>query len=208
MNIKRRFPRSKAVISLFLALLFLILIKLFFIQVLRSNYLTKLAEKQHNLFIELEPIRGIIFDRNLRPLSLNIPVESLFAVPREIEDKHAAIDKLSKILDLSKSYLEDRLNRNKAFIWIARKLSEDQVREIKSLKLQGLSFIKENKRFYPNGYLASHIIGFAGMDNYGLEALELHYNNYLKEHLCVHCFKEINCVHKIHSENPCYFYCF
>ena len=180
MNIKKRFPRSKAVTALLISSLFLILIKLFLIQVFQSDYLSKKANEQHNLFLELEPARGIIFDRNLRSLSSNLPVESLYAVPDEIENKDKIIKQLSNLLGLSKSYLKDRLNRKKSFIWLARKLSESKASKIKDLKIKGLNFIKENKRFYPNGYMASHIIGFTGIDNHGLEGIELYYNDYLE----------------------------
>ena len=180
MNIKRHFPRTKAVVGILFLSFFLILIKLFSIQVLKSDILSKEAHKQHDLFLELEPTRGVVRDRNLMALSLNLPVESLFAVPDEIADKKKLTKQLSSLLGLSKSYLEDRLNRKKSFIWLARRLSEQKVLKIRQLKNKGLSFIKENKRFYPNNHLASHIVGFTGVDNYGLEGLELYYNNYLE----------------------------
>jgi cell division protein FtsI (penicillin-binding protein 3) len=76
--------------------------------------------------------------------------------------------------------LKDRLYRKKSFIWLARKISPEQSAAIKKLNLKGINFIKESKRCYPNSYLASQIIGFAGLDNVGLEGLELYYNSYLK----------------------------
>ncbi|MCM8757884.1 MAG: penicillin-binding protein 2 [Candidatus Omnitrophica bacterium] len=116
----------------------------------------------------------------MHPLAVNLPAESLYAVPVEIKDKETVIKKLSLILKLDHSYLRERLFRNKAFVWIARKLVPSQVEQIKALKIDGLGFIKESKRAYPNGYLASHLLGFAGLDNVGLEGIELFYDNYLK----------------------------
>jgi len=179
-NIKKRFPRSKVVITFLIISFFFILIKLLLIQVFQSDYLSKKADRQHDLFLELESKRGRIFDRNLRPLSLNLPVESLYAIPDEIENKEEAVRRLSDLLGLSRFYLEDRLNRKKSFVWLARKLSEKKVSKIKDLDIKGLNFIKENKRFYPNAHLASHIIGFSGIDNNGLEGMELYYNDYLE----------------------------
>jgi cell division protein FtsI (penicillin-binding protein 3) len=109
-----------------------------------------------------------------------LAADSLYASPRDIKDKEAVIKKLSTVLNSSYGYLRDRLNRNKSFIWVARKITPEQSQAIKNLKIKGLGFIKESKRIYPNSYLASHVIGFAGMDNKGLEATELNYDQFLK----------------------------
>ena len=156
--------------------------RLLFIQFFRSSYLTGIAKKQHNLFVELEPRRGTIFDCNLKPLAVNITLDSLYASPAEIRDKEkeSIIRQLSPILNISQDYLRDRLYRKKSFIWIARKITSEQSQAIKKLNIKGLGFLKESKRTYPNSYLASHVIGFAGLDNTGLEGLEARYDKYLK----------------------------
>lgn len=141
--------------------------------------MSQLARKQQNLFIHLEPYRGTIFDRNLNPLAINLPSESLYAVPREINNKEEAIRKLLPILKTEEGYLKNKLSSNKLFIWLARKLSYDAVEKIKGLNLNGLYFIQESRRVYPNFHLASHLIGFAGLDNKGLEGIELYYDQYL-----------------------------
>ncbi|MEW6171262.1 MAG: penicillin-binding protein 2, partial [Candidatus Omnitrophota bacterium] len=137
---------------------------------------------QHNLFVDLEPRRGTIFDCNLRPQAINLPLNSLYATPNQINkiDKTKIIEKLSPILGLDKSFLRERLNRKKSFVWIARKLSSETTKKIENLKLDGIGFLKESKRCYPNKELASHVIGYAGLDNIGLEGLELAYDDYLK----------------------------
>jgi cell division protein FtsI/penicillin-binding protein 2 len=172
--------RFYAVFFIFLLFLLLLIARLFFIQFFRSAYLKSIAEKQYNFYVELEPRRGTIFDRKLRPQAININVDSLYAMPDEIKDKEKLIRKLSGILKLGYSFLRNRLYRDKSFIWIARKLSTAEVSAIKSLNLGGLGFIKESKRCYPNASLASHIIGFSGLDNTGLEGVEFSYDNYLK----------------------------
>lgn len=154
--------------------------RLFFIQFFRSDFLAAIAEKQHNLYVELEPLRGTIYDSNLRPLAVNISADSLYAVPTEIKNKERVIKALSSILNLDYDYLKDRLYRKKSFVWLARKISPAQKEAIKKLKIKGLDFLKESKRCYPNGYLASHVLGFAGLDNVGLEGLELYRDGDLK----------------------------
>ncbi|MFA5200429.1 MAG: hypothetical protein WC442_05965, partial [Candidatus Omnitrophota bacterium] len=164
----------------FFVFLLLCVGRLIFIQFFRSSYLTSIAKKQHNQLVELEPRRGTIYDCNLKPQAFNMSMDSLYAVPNEIKNKEQVITQLNSILGLKRSYLEDRLNRKKSFIWIARKIDPDKAAAIKKLKVKGLGFLKETKRIYPNSYLASHIIGFSGMDNTGLEGVERDYNRFLK----------------------------
>jgi len=171
--------------SVFLVIiLFLIFFtsKLIWIQFFRSSYLANRAEKQHKHGIKIEPKRGTIYDRKMRPLAVNVSVHSLFANPRHMtdEDKLRAIEKLSALLGLDKEFLKSRLGRKKYFVWLARKLDSQTAEEVRKLEIRGLSFRKESKRHYPNQYLAAHVIGYAGMDNKGLEGLELLYDRYLK----------------------------
>ncbi|MDP3732617.1 MAG: penicillin-binding transpeptidase domain-containing protein [Candidatus Omnitrophota bacterium] len=176
-------PRRVNAVFLFLfVFLILCIARLFFIQFFRSNYFAGIAQKQHSLFVELEPRRGTIYDFNLRPQAVNVSVDSLYASPNTIrdKDKETIIRQLRPILNVDYAYLKDRLYRKKSFIWLARKLSPSQSEAIKRLNIGGLDFIKEGKRSYPNSYLASHIIGFCGLDNIGLEGIELCYDKYLK----------------------------
>lgn len=96
------------------------------------------------------------------------------------KDKDAALRHLPQVLDINVSDLRQKLERKKSFVWLARKVTPGQSESVRSLKLKGIGFIKESKRSYPNGYLLSHVIGFAGMDNNGLDGLELLYDKYLK----------------------------
>lgn len=174
--------KSEAVFLFFVLFLIFCIGRLLFIQFFRSAYLADIAKKQHNLLVEIEPLRGIIYDSNLKPQTLNIPADSLYASPNIIKDnvKEQIIRQLSGILKVSQEYLRERLTRKKSFIWLARKISAQQSEEIKKLNIRGLGFIKESRRSYPNTYLASQIIGFAGLDNLGLEGIELSLDKYLR----------------------------
>lgn len=174
--------RIDAVFLFFLLILAYCIARLLFIQLFRSNYLAGMADRQHNLFVELEPRRGIIYDTNLKAQALNISVASVYACPNEMsaKDKEDALRELPSVLKVDRAYLADRLQRKKSFIWLARKISPEQEQAVRTLKLKGIGFIKESKRCYPNGYLASHVLGFAGLDNTGLEGIELSCDRYLK----------------------------
>jgi cell division protein FtsI (penicillin-binding protein 3) len=174
--------RCAAVFLSFVFFLLFCAFRLLFIQFFRASYLAGIAKTQHNLFVELEPHRGTIYDCRLKIQATNLPADSLYGSPNEIrdKDKDLIIRHLAEILNLSKPYLRDRLYRKKSFIWLARKITAGQAEAIRALNIKGLGFIKESRRSYPNGYLASHLIGFAGLDNSGLEGLETFYNDYLK----------------------------
>lgn len=174
--------RFSVVTLALLACLLLFVVRLVFIQVFKSQDFVLLAQKQHDYFVELEPVRGSIYDRNMRPLAFNVPVYSLFANPKIMseEDKQEAVTQLPDLLGLSPDFIGERLSRDKYFIWLKRKLPIDLTEKIKKLNIKGIDFRRESKRYYPNGSLAAHIIGFAGIDNKGLEGLELNYDKQLR----------------------------
>lgn len=182
MYIENYSRRTKAAFLLFFILLILSSARLFYIQFKSSKYLASLAKKQQNFFMELEPRRGTIYDANLKPQAVNLACDSVYGSPNEIpeKEKEFIIKKLIPILNVEESYLKSRLSRNKSFIWLCRKITPQQAQAIKKLNFKGIGFIKESKRCYPNSYLASQIIGFAGLDNNGLEGLEMYYDSYLK----------------------------
>lgn len=182
MHIRKHEWRFGVVFLTLLLCLGIFVIKLIRLQVFNAGYLSSEADKQHHHLIDLEPVRGSIFDRNGRPLAFNVSVYSLFANPNHMsaQDKQRAVEELPAILDVDISFLKKRLGRQKYFVWLKRKLPLELYNQIKALKIKGLDFRKESKRFYPDGSLAAHVIGFAGMDNRGLEGLELSYDKYLK----------------------------
>ena len=182
MQVRKRVFRFTAIFLFLIICLLIFSVKLVLIQVFKSDHLASLAEKQHAHLIEIEPVRGSILDRNKRPLAFNVSVYSLFANPKVMskEDKQDAVQHLSTLLKLDPDFIQKRLNRKKYFVWLSRKLPGNLAEEVRKLNIKGLGFRKESKRFYPNGPLAAHIIGFAGVDNKGLEGLELKYNSYLK----------------------------
>lgn len=156
--------------------------KLLLIQFFRSEHLTSLAEKQQNYSVPIEPVRGSIYDRKLRPLAVNVTVYSIYANPRRMKaaEKDIAVRKLGEILKINSADLREKLNRDKFFVWLMRKVPLELVEQIKNEKIKGIGFVRDSKRYYPNQSLASHVIGFAGMDNKGLEGLELRFDKYLR----------------------------
>lgn len=140
----------------------------------------QLAQNEYIKTLQIELARGTIFDRNLKELAISIEVDSLYAHPHQIEKPYLTAIKLANILRISPKTIYAKLTSNSSFVWIKRKIPKTQSQKIKKLNLNGIGFIKEYKRFYPKGDLAAHLIGFVGVDNKGLEGIELAYDKYLR----------------------------
>ena len=164
----------------FIIALIVLLARLGFIQIFKSSSYLSIAQNQSRVIVEMQPVRGRILDAKSKELALDVRLESLYAVAREMKNKDAAADALSRILGIERGEIFNRLSRDKLFVWIARKISPAKVEAIKKLKIEGLGFVKESQRVYPKGETACHLVGFTGIDNDGLEGIELQYNSFLK----------------------------
>ncbi len=140
----------------------------------------KLAAGEHTKTLQIELARGTIFDCNLNELAISIEVDSIYAQPNQIKKPSLTAVKLADILGINSKTIYTKLRTNSSFAWIKRKVSKKQSQKIRKLNIKGVGFLKEYKRFYPKKHLAAHLIGFAGLDNEGLEGIELTYDKYLR----------------------------
>src|SRR5437660_6377021 len=138
---------------------------------LHSEYMAR-AQRQQQRVIEITPKRGAIYDRNMHPLAMSIPVDSAFAVPSELGDQQLAARLISGVLGIPREVLEARFESSHSFVWIARKLPPDKKEAVEALNLKGVYFQKENQRIYPKRGLASHVLGFVDLDEKGLGGIE------------------------------------
>ena len=157
----------------------LLAVRLFCVQLGAAKPLSKLASDQYKTFSRLLPRRGMIYDRNLRELAVSINLDSVFIDPALVEDRQSAANKLSEVLEEDPDVILKKLNNDKRFAWLARRIDARAANDIKRLSIKGIGFIKEPKRVYPNDTLASHVLGFVGLDDEGLEGIELLYDDYL-----------------------------
>ncbi|RKY42930.1 MAG: penicillin-binding protein [Candidatus Makaraimicrobium thalassicum] len=162
-----------------ISFLLALLIRLFYLQILSFDRFSAMASEQHNSVLKVEPHRGAIFDRYMEPLALNLDAPSIYCNPGEVKDKERTADMLSSILHTGRPALLEKLGRDKGFVWLERKVDSGTADKIKELRPPGIYFVDETKRRYPNDNMAAHIIGFAGIDNRGLEGLEMLYNEKL-----------------------------
>ncbi len=176
--IRRRVTIIAAVMLVALAGL---LVRLVQLQVVRGARLQHLAARQQLLAIELPPHRGRLLDRAGRPLAINVEAASLYAVPAAIADPLAFADRIAPVLGVPQDEILRRLRAGRYFAWLARKVSPDIVARVRALGLgDQIGFRTEDRRAYPNGVLAAHLLGFVGIDNQGLDGIELAYDQVLR----------------------------
>ena len=150
--------------------------RLFYLQVGRHADMSARAERQQLRTVETTAKRGDILDRDGRVLAYSVDADSIYAVPTEISDPDAAAKALCGVLEncgpRDRAALADRIRRGRAFAYVRRQVSPDEARRVAALELEGIGFMKENRRFYPNTDLAAHVLGYVGIDNTGLKGLE------------------------------------
>ena len=116
--------------------------------------------------------RPDLVDRNGEILATDVKTMSVFAEPRRLSDKDEATELLTAALPVNAKQLRERLGSRKGFVWVKREVTPHQRDEVFHLGLAGVGLLAENKRIYPNGPLAAHVLGFADTDNKGVAGLE------------------------------------
>lgn len=154
--------------------------RLFTLQVLEHGELERRAIRQHQRAIVLEGERGTIYDRRGRILATNLEVPSIYAVPASVQGSDQVGLELARVLESDLTSVRRRLREDRNFVWVARKVTPERAKAISDLGIEGIGFVMESQRFYPNRHLMGHLLGFAGMDNQGLEGVELAYDSYLR----------------------------
>lgn len=171
--------RIRFIGGVFILLLSVSIARAFYLQIYEQERFAHLAEKQHLKVVQLTPSRGAIYDATNSALAVSIEMDSLFAEPRNMEDIAAAAAELAPVLGMTKEAVEKRLRSAKGFVWVARRLTPEIAAAVRKLDIDGIGFVKEPKRFYPNAEIGSHVIGFTGLDPEGLEGIERKYDSTL-----------------------------
>jgi cell division protein FtsI (penicillin-binding protein 3) len=144
------------------------------LQAVQAGTLSRLATEQHDTSVTLPAGRGAILDRNGLQLAIGREATTVFANPRQIADPKAAALAAGKDLNLDPEELYPKLaDRSRGFVYLARKTDPERARTLKERGITGIFFTSEERRTYPQGRIASHVLGYAGLDNKGLAGLEL-----------------------------------
>lgn len=181
---RRNWPvdRLTGVVGFFGVFAVLLGLRLFHLQIVQHGFYTALAADQHQLFEQLQPTRGQILVKDAQsptgyyPLATNQTLHELYAVPKQVTDPVGTAERLQQYVTLPKDDLLKRLDKpNDLYEPIQHDLTDRQQETIAALKLSGLYFRDEPKRYYPERQYGSHLLGFVGYDGkkkvgrYGLE---------------------------------------
>jgi len=166
-------PRVVMAITVFVAIYGLIVSKLVMIGMASDDHAAALEVATR----QVSAVRPDILDRNGEVLATDIRTSSLFAEPKHILDVDDAIEALATVLpDMRepafRAVVRARLSTKAGFVWIKREITAREREKIHRLGLPGIGFIDENKRFYPNGSLAAHVVGLVNVDNQGIAGME------------------------------------
>ena len=143
------------------------------VQGAQHDRFSKMAVTQHRETIEVPAGRGTIYDRTGEPLAIGEQATTVYADPRNVADAQRAAIVAGKTLGLDANALYPTLkDRSKGFVYIARKADPVKAEALSKREIPGLGFYPEELRAYPQGRVASHVLGFAGTDNHGLDGLE------------------------------------
>jgi cell division protein FtsI (penicillin-binding protein 3) len=152
----------------------------FQLHVLEGRQLQSKAADRYTKAFHNIPKRGTIYDRNYAELALSVDVPSICAYPGQISSPKQTARALARVLNLKQVPLREKLCSGKTFVWVKRHADPAEVSAVKAVKLHGIDFRTESRRFYPMKGLAAQVVGFCGMDGRGLEGLEFYYNAYLQ----------------------------
>jgi cell division protein FtsI (penicillin-binding protein 3) len=182
----RRTMRSRLTVASVLLLLWALGIeaRLVTLQVVQHEALVERAGRQQMQTRPLAAKRGDILDRNGKVLATSVDADTIYAVPSAIGDESATVARLCSVFgDCTRNERADligRLRRNRNFAYIRRQVPRAVGEKIAALDLDGIGFIKESHREYPNAELAAHVLGFVGVDNKGLNGIESAYDSYIR----------------------------
>ncbi len=169
-----RSPRTRIIIVAALAAMWTgaVFGRLAYLQLFRYSEYYSRAQHQQRLIVDVGASRAEIFDRNMNPLAMSVPVDSAFAVPSEIADPDMVARLIGKVLDIPSDEIATRIASSRSFAWIARKLPPETADRIAAMNLRGIYLQREGGRFYPKRVLAAHVLGYVDIDEKGLGGIE------------------------------------
>lgn len=172
--------RAGCVGGLFFLLLGVITARAVQLQVFQGSWLSEKAAAQYQHSLTIDAKRGTIFDTTRQVMAVSIDTSSVAAYPRRVKDPAKAAGALADALTMSIHQLHSKLTAEGGFVWIKRQISPKEAEKVRSLNIDGIEFVVEHSRFYPNKSLAAQVLGFSGVDGRGLEGVEFFYDSYLK----------------------------
>ena len=155
-------------------------------QIFETDFLQNEGQRRHLRVVEMPAHRGMIIDRNGEPLAISTPVDSVWANPRVLSPDRRTLQPLAKVLGFKLDYLRQLLasRSDRSFVSLKRRVNPDlavAVRElVEETGLAGVGLQREYRRYYPDGEVFAHVVGFTDVDDQGQEGMELAYEQWLQ----------------------------
>jgi cell division protein FtsI (penicillin-binding protein 3) len=166
--------RSRAVLVVLFGAFAALGARAVWLQGMSTQFLQKQGASRYERTLDLPATRGKIMDRNGQVLASSLPVKAVWAIP---EDVLAAppekLRQLARLLEMPESELRKKLDSDRTFVYLKRQVEMDVVAQIEKLKIDGIDTRKEYKRFYPQGEVMTHMVGFTNVEDVGQESIEL-----------------------------------
>ncbi len=169
-------------------------VRLVWVQFVMGEELRQKAYAARFRNVEVKAKRGVIYDAKGRPLAISVSTDSFYAIPAQVKSSKRAdeiAERIAEVLELKKDDVLKQITKNRAFVWIKRHVPDEKAQQLKTLSLPatesakatkglpGIKYVEEPERFYPKGQLLANVLGFAGIDNQGLNGIELTYDKVL-----------------------------
>lgn len=144
------------------------------LQTVSNEFLVEQGKDRYERTIELPATRGKIMDRNGQVLASSLPVKAVWAIPGEVlKSPPATLRQLAKLLEMPEADLRKKLDSERTFVYLKRQVEMDVIEKIAALKIAGIDTRPEYKRFYPQGEVMTHLVGFTNVEDKGQESMEL-----------------------------------
>lgn len=175
--------RSRMVGLLLMAAFLVLLLRAFYLQVINNDFLQEKGDSRYLRDIEISASRGKVTDRHGDMLAVSTPMRSIWAIPADARTMSAEQKRqLAALVELKPRELNARLASEKTFVFLQRQVPPQVAEQVRALKLPGVHQEKEYRRYYPSGEMTAHLVGFTGVDDKGLEGVELAFQQSLRGH--------------------------
>ena len=174
--------RRLTVVTVFVSLVAVLLVKTLDMQILRSEFFEQQGDARQLRTVSISAHRGDIVDRNGEPFAVSAPVNSLWLNPKVAINNLDKLSVVADLLSLDIISLKEKIKRNshREFLYLKRHASPELADEVIALKVPGVALQSEYRRYYPSGEVAAHVVGFSDIDDNGQEGIELAFNEWLK----------------------------
>jgi len=166
--------RARAVMCAMLAAFAVLAGRSVYLQAMHTGFLQEKGEARYSRVLEVPGTRGRILDRHGEALAISTPVQSVWAIPEDVDASPAQLKKLAALLGADPRELHKRLaDSSRDFVYLKRQIAPEQAEQVARLGLPGIHQHREFRRYYPGGELTAHLVGFTGLDEAGQEGIEL-----------------------------------